>query len=253
MKKTLCAILTISAITFSGCASPNKSEDATDVTETAISTRTTQVTASPESSAPTSPTETSGKKKAKSKSSAQKTTRTVVKDGSTVVVTERNSGDSDDNEPTARRTGRQQPERSADKPDTTRREGGQIAPAITDDDFEAPNGDSAGTADDARSDENKQEQNSAGVTCYNENGYVFISRNNGRTGFSAQVTEGDSPEVASLGATTDSGSISYDSSVGNGDIEVTKDGSTYRFSGDAYLDGDGGGDSSIDFSATCPQ
>lgn len=235
MKKTLCVVLTISAIMFTGCTSPNKSAE---VTETAITTRTAQVTASPEASESASSSAAETKKEKKGR---KKTSRTLVESGSTVVVTadEDEPADSDRKEPTARRSAQRE---HAARPEN----GAPVAPVITDDDFSQP----SNSENEARAD---KEKTSNGVTCYAENGYVFISRNNGKNGFSAQVTEGDSPELESLGATTDGGSLAYDASVGNGDVKVIKDGSTYRFVGNAYLDSDNDGDSSFDFSATCPQ
>ena len=107
-------------------------------------------------------------------------------------------------------------------------------------------------SEESASGEEPEKATDSGASCYEENGYVFISKTTGANGMSAQVTTGDSPRVENLGATTKGGSVAYDASVGNGDVTVTKDGSTYRFVGKSFLAGEGGGNKAFDFTVTCP-
>ncbi|RDH77323.1 hypothetical protein DVS77_16960 [Mycolicibacterium moriokaense] len=80
-----------------------------------------------------------------------------------------------------------------------------------------------------------QDQDVAGtVVCSAMGGNMNIAIGDAATGIGAVVSEGDSPEVTSVGLGNVNGvTLAYQSGAGQGDATATKDGDSYTISGTA--------------------
>ncbi len=80
----------------------------------------------------------------------------------------------------------------------------------------------------------KAQDVSGTISCVNAVDNVNIAIGEGTTGIAAMVSQGDDPQVRRVGlGNVDGAILGYESGVGEGNAEATKDGNTYTITGTA--------------------